>query len=1169
MNARHSLILAVTVLLCSLCANAAFAQEGVYIAKDTKLWKVVDGGLVEAGKRIFMDDFSKGITSDWKLDAAHMWKIEDNTLANTKYGGNIKLEKDLGEAFVVEVKMKPIQNDPERKHGFTGISVSGIMFSTQDHRWWWHYRRPGAKRSSGQWKIEKIPFGRWYNHKIIRRAGGTFEWYVDGRKICDIVEPEMKGGLALHGWRIKSAYDDIRVYKIEDKTSQVDAKGINLARNASFENVHDNLPPYWAPGLGNIPFSYGTVEKYWKSWRPDTSEKYHGATSMRLSGHKNNSIHSILINTRKGQPYTFSLYLKSDEADVPVYFTMGGARAVVKVGKTWKQYSVTADKINSNRIRMFIRARTSQTVWMDAVQLEAGTSATAFRLNPLDRRKKYEIPKVTVADTIIPKVATPPVIDGRLNDKAWSAAAVAPTMRVPTGLPGRFKAPENKTEARLCHDADNLYMSFKCFVPSGKDVEANARKRPETVWGTDSVEIFIDTNFDRKTYYHLACNVIGVKHDAKGGDTSWNLDWRVKGIAEKNFWTVEIAIPLADLEISPLTGASWGINLGRGRACTAPAMNNKGMYFHAAQSYSVFKWEDASVFKKYLCSAENLRLTEGRNGTATLSGEIKNLTGNDMRVSLEAKLNSKKLTMKPMTIAHSRTEPFTLSPFAPLKKGEAMVTVRISDSTAGKLVRATTTPVRLVSPLKVVVGRSYYTSEKIARAHIRLSVSPEILKGVRIGLELKKGGSCVYKSERKANASAFAYDIPLGDVPVGEYSLLSTLSTEGGKKIASTSQPLRKLKPIANEVKIDRISRALLVNGKRFYPFSPLQVFHQPRQGAYGKQDEVIEKMMAYWAGLGFKSLLLGTNIDRPHSARTWDKVFDAAHENGIKIIVFWTGASSKVLLGDKKKTREFVLRWKDKPALLAWMPEDEPEIKPINPEELTAAILEFKRLDPYHPVYINYTMMGPQSRYGGLPGDIMSIDHYLTSVEGRTIRETMLYVDQMKAVSDPRNVPVWNIIVGNNLGNHTREISAGEQEAQTYANIIKGVTGLQYFLGQLAGRQHWKRFLSLNKEIEQLSPVIFSVEPVGKVTFTPTGLLATTRKLGDKVYLLAVNIEPEGVDAVFDISSLTVGPGTEVKVVFENRKIKTDGNILRDKFTGFQRHVYEMVPTGKTSASK
>jgi len=1154
--------LSTVLALLSLTGDFAAARQGVFLSRGKTLFTLVDGGLVEAGKLIYADDFSEGISKDWKLDASHMWKVKDGVLMNSRYGGTASLQKNLGNAFVIEVKLKPIACNPEKKGGFTAISVSGILFCTQTNRWWWQYKKPGAKRASGQWKVEEIPFGRWYDHKIIRRAGGVFEWFVDGRKICEIVEPEMKGGLKFQGWRIKSAYDDLRIYKIdEDNSSKADAGGINLVRNASFETFNDNLPPYWVPGVGNIPFTYGTVERFWKCWALDTSEKYHGERSLRLSGHKANRLDSYWSHVQKGRPYTFSVYLKSEAEGVPVYLSIPGARSIVKVGKDWRRYSLTTKKAKGERMRIHIVSKSEQTVWVDAVQLERGTQPTGFRLNPLDRRQHAKALKVSVAETMIPRIKTPPVIDGKLVEAAWAAAAEAPAFRIPTALPGRFRAPENKTEAYLCHDADYLYIAFKCFVPADQEVRAAAEKRPGTVWGTDCVEMFLDANLDRKTYFHLAVNAVGGRYSAAGGNSSWNPSWNAETSIAKGLWTVEVALPLAGLQITPLTGRRWGINLARGRACTAAVPRNTGMYFHAVEAYSLFKWEDPGVFKKYLCTVEGLRLLNDADGASALAGTLRNLTGKAIKVTLDVKTGSKSLTSGPLAVERGKTKRFSLGGFIRPQRGETSVILRLADASNGKLLREITGPVRLAGPMKAVLGRSYYTTEKTAKLHVTLCVSRETLRTSRLKITLKKDKDDIFKADREVRSFHVATDIPLGNLPTGDYKLAVTLSGPRGDELASRFLRLQKLKPKANEVKIDRISGALLVNCKPLFPFAPLQVFMQPRSGPYGNLDELIEKMMAYWAGLGFKVVFVGTNIDRIYSERVWDKVFEAARENGLKIIAFWTGQASKVLIDDKEKLKKFILRWRDEPALLAWMPEDEPEIKPLKPAQVAAAIREVKQFDPYHPVYINYTMMGPQSRYAGLPGDILSIDHYLTSVEGRTIRETLQYVDQMKAISAPDGIPVWNILVGNNLGNHTREISAEEQEAQTYANVIKGVTGLQYFLGQLAGRRHWKRFLGLRKEIETLSPILFSVDPVAHVDCTPSRVLTATRRFGGKIYLIAVNVEPEAVEATFGLFALSVKPDAEINVLFENRRLRAKAHQLRDRFAGFQRHVYEINP--------
>ena len=286
---------------------------------------------------------------------------------------------------------------------------------------------------------------------------------------------------------------------------------------------------------------------------------------------------------------------------------------------------------------------------------------------------------------------------------------------------------------------------------------------------------------------------------------------------------------------------------------------------------------------------------------------------------------------------------------------------------------------------------------------------------------------------------------------------------------------------------------------------------------------------------------------------------FESAKKYNVKIIPFWTGRAY-MAFANKERLKSLICRWRNEPALLAWMPEDEPEIKQVKPEEIKEAIEFIKELDPYHPVYINYTQMGPAMRYAGLPGDIMSLDYYLTAVEGRTVRDILNYVDVMEDVAIPMHIPTWNFIVGSNLDNHSREISAEEQVAQTYGNIVSGATGLGYFFGQLAGKKHWQAFKNLDREIKELEPLIFSPEKTAQIKCGSPSVLTMTRKCKDAVYLIAVNVENTAVDVPFDLSSLSLKDGAEASLLFEDRKIKAEGKVLKDKFAPFERHVYKIT---------
>ncbi len=1139
----------------------AYPAENIWFPEGEKLWKLVDGGLVESGSLIFSDNFDgETISSEWKLDGAHMWKIENNALTNARYGGQITLTKETGDNFIVEVKVRPVVSEPEKGGGFTGVRVAGISFTMQPDRWWWHYRKEGEQRGRGQWKTEEIKFNRWYEFRIIKR-GGVFEWFVDGRKICDIMEPGMEGELALMGWRIKTAYDGVRVYKINEETTMPgDVKNrVNVVRNSSFEDSNENLPPYWQPVRSlSIPIDFETMENFWNSFTVDTSEKYHGSASLRLKGgDKWNGLLSHWINVQKGKSYTLSVFLKSDVEKMPVNISLWGIpRKQVEAGRDWQRFSFTFPEINQGRTRIMLNPSAEGCLWVDAVQIEEGSETTDFRVNQMDNRTDVEMQKVELPEYGIVRVKEPPVIDGKLADSVWNKKTMLPALKIPGSLPGQYFEPKEKTEAYICHDEDNLYLALKCYTGS-------VRVLPKD----EEIEIFLDVNLDRTTYYRFIVNPAGRVSEDDTLNLSWNADWVAETNIREEYWTAEVAVPLSSLGISPLTGTSWGINVARTNRKTGDGgahialSTNRGMYYHAVGRYPVFKWEDPGVFKRYLFSIEELALRRGENGTAALSGIIRNNSNRDMEVLIEAEISGIKAISPALGLERDRSQPFSLSGFPAPVTGEAMAKIRMSDVSTDGILREINRHVEQVSLIRAVASLSYYTSEENAYVHTELGIAGDALAESSITWELKRDGVRVKHGTKLVSGSKNILEIPVAGIPPATYELTVTLLDGENHEIASEKDLIRKLEPRDNEVKVDRIRRVLLVDGEPFFVFAPLQVFHVPSGHPYGNYDHVIDTLMEWWANHGFNTLHVGANVDeiKGHwGERIWDRVFKAADKHGIKVIVFWTGHWHRVLCYDHEKLEKLISKWKDNPALLAWMPSDEPEIYDgVKPEDVAAGIMKVKKLDPYHPVYINYTQIGPVSRYAGLPGDIMSLDYYLTAVDGRTIEETLRFVDIMEELSKQRNIPTWNFIVGNNLSNHHREITAEEQIAQTYGNVIGGASGLQYLFGQIYGRRHWEAYKRLNVELQSLAPVLFSGEETDQAAVSPSTVLSITRRYRGKAYIIAVNIYEREIPAVFDVSGMA--DAKEAKVLFEDRTLKTERGAIRDTFMPFQRHVYEI----------
>ncbi len=162
------------------------------------------------------------------------------------------------------------------------------------------------------------------------------------------------------------------------------------------------------------------------------------------------------------------------------------------------------------------------------------------------------------------KTDKPPAIDGKLDDACWQAGASAVLSNFV--LPDMSALATVQTEARLCYDAQKLYLGVRCEEPNIASLRAYSKTRDEAVWRDDCIEIFLDANHDRKSYYHVIVNSLGTIFDAsEPGDESWNAAIEAKASVGDDSWTAELAIPFADLGGAPEVGAIWGFNLGRER----------------------------------------------------------------------------------------------------------------------------------------------------------------------------------------------------------------------------------------------------------------------------------------------------------------------------------------------------------------------------------------------------------------------------------------------------------------------------------------------------------------------------------------------------------------------------------------------------------------------------
>jgi hypothetical protein len=107
-------------------------------------------------------------------------------------------------------------------------------------------------------------------------------------------------------------------------------------------------------------------------------------------------------------------------------------------------------------------------------------------------------PPVT-REAVCRRAASPPAIDGKLDDPAWRNAAVI------EHFPSFWKGTDNgtTTRARLLWDDDALYFSAEM---TDAELVAFGTKRNETLWLGDVFELFFKPYDDRPAYYELQAN---------------------------------------------------------------------------------------------------------------------------------------------------------------------------------------------------------------------------------------------------------------------------------------------------------------------------------------------------------------------------------------------------------------------------------------------------------------------------------------------------------------------------------------------------------------------------------------------------------------------------------------------------------------------------------------
>jgi hypothetical protein len=164
------------------------------------------------------------------------------------------------------------------------------------------------------------------------------------------------------------------------------------------------------------------------------------------------------------------------------------------------------------------------------------------------------------------RTATPPVIDGNLDDAVWANAAVIDDLH--QVFPIEFAEPFERTEVYILYDDDALYVAARLYDTEPEQITAQNMRQSDSVGQDDSFYVHVDPFNERRSGYYFGVNPNGVRQDGIFQNVTdfynaWDSIYDAAAGRFEEGWTAEIEIPFKSLSFDPTTD-TWGMNFSRG-----------------------------------------------------------------------------------------------------------------------------------------------------------------------------------------------------------------------------------------------------------------------------------------------------------------------------------------------------------------------------------------------------------------------------------------------------------------------------------------------------------------------------------------------------------------------------------------------------------------------------
>ncbi len=162
----------------------------------------------------------------------------------------------------------------------------------------------------------------------------------------------------------------------------------------------------------------------------------------------------------------------------------------------------------------------------------------------------------------VARAADAPALDGALTEAIWDRAPVVDEFTV-YGEPDLM---DPQTHFRVMYTDSDLLLGIRFDEPNMDKLTPVGQPRDSmSVFHGETVEIFVDPDHDQRMYHQIAINSAESIYDSAKTDPTWSANVQAAVEMYNDHWTMEVAIPWADLGTTPEPGALVGLNVCRDR----------------------------------------------------------------------------------------------------------------------------------------------------------------------------------------------------------------------------------------------------------------------------------------------------------------------------------------------------------------------------------------------------------------------------------------------------------------------------------------------------------------------------------------------------------------------------------------------------------------------------